>query len=197
MAKQSIPLSGLLPEVESRQFEYYPILLPDDGNLERFSQLNEVYALRFGLSKGQLVKRAHISLDGKITVEDDAHIIEKVNRVVSTFSPIAVQFGEVQYFPYWKNVILYLSIQDHTKILQLNSLLMAELMAKPTRLKPHLTLARNVAPEMLEQFKNPDLQLPESCILNKVAILKKPYKSNVPYKTIAILPIGSQETILS
>ena len=66
---------------------------------------------------------------------------------------------------------------------------MAELIAKTTKLKLHLTLARNVSPELLLQFQNPDLNLPVTCLLDKIAILKKPYKSNVAYKNIDIVPI--------
>jgi|GEM_PF-6778738 len=173
-------------------FEYYPILLPDDVNLQRFAELNEMYTERFGLTRGQLVKRAHISLDGKITAEDDDWIIKKIEKVASESNPISVQFGEVQQFPYWKNIILYLAIQEHDEILMLNRLFMAELIAKTTKLKLHLTLLRNVAPELSAQFQNSDLNLPKSCLLDKIAILKKPHKSTVPYKTIAIVPIGKR-----
>jgi 2'-5' RNA ligase len=185
-------VAPLLPGLDEPKFEYYPILLPDDATLQRFANLNEVYVQTMQLTRGQLVKRAHISLDGKITTEDDEGVISKIAEVAVNANPIDIQFGDVQQFPYWKNIIVYLSIQNHDKILQLNALLMERLMAKTTRLKLHLTLARDVSPDLLARFAEPGLNLPATCVLDKIAILKKPFKIRAPYKTIAIVPIGAK-----
>lgn len=173
------------------KYEYYPLLVPSDLAIQTFKNINELLAKQEGIKASQLTKLHHISIDGKVTFEDDANIIATIQKTIAGLDPVSVNFGEVKSYP---GLTVYLSITNPDDILEFNKTLMTALGVKTTKLKLHLTLARYAQFAYFDKFTEESIPYPTSAFFDKIVIYKRPYKSKEKYQIIATLSIGDDRS---
>ena len=173
------------------KYEYYPLLVPSDPTIQTFRDINDLLARQEGIKASQLTKLHHISIDGKVTFEDDENIISTIQNTIAGLEPVAVNFGEVKSYP---GLTVYLSITNPDGILEFNKTLMTALGVKTTKLKLHLTLARYAQFAYFDKFIDANIPYPSTSFFDKIVIYKRPYKSKEKYQTIATLRIGETQS---
>jgi 2'-5' RNA ligase len=170
-------------------FEYYPVLLPDEVGMAEIAALNQ-RLVEYGVKPSGLTKLAHVSIDGVICPENDMKVTEEIAKFLSTKKPLWIKFSDLGYFPGRGGITLKLGIENAEAINAFNGDFMRAIGGKTTKLNLHLTLARYVSREVFDVLNNADVEYPKSCLCKAVAIYKKQYKAKGAYEVIGRVPFG-------
>ncbi len=171
-------------------FEYYPVLLPNEAGMEEIAKLNQSL-IEHGIKSSSLTKLPHVSIDGVICPENDEKVTTEIAKFLSTKDSLLIEFSELGYFPGRGGITLKLGVQNADIINAFNKDFMAAIGGKTTKLNLHLTLARYVNREIFDDLmNNPEIIYPKNCICKSVAIYKKQQKAKGAYQVIGNVEFG-------
>jgi hypothetical protein len=172
-------------------FEYYPVLIPDEAGMAVIASLNEVFK-EYGVKQSGLSKLPHISIDGVVCPENDDKVGDDIKAFLRTQKGLRIEFSEMHYYPNIGGLTVVMLLKDDEMVKSFNKEFMTAIGGKITKLKLHLTLARYVKREIYDELKKCDLPIPQSMVFNGVAIYKKQVKAKGAYEVIAKIPFGEQ-----
>lgn len=176
-------------ETPALNYEYYPVLLPDEAGMSEIASLNQSL-IEQGVKPSSLTKLPHVSIDGVICPENDIKVKNEIFEFLSKKEPLWIEFSEMGCFPNPGGLTITMQVKNAETIYAFNKEFMDAIGGKTTKLKLHLTLARYVSREVFEVLKNSDIVYPKSFLCQSVAIYKKQQKARGPYEVIEKVPFG-------
>jgi hypothetical protein len=171
-------------------FEYYPVLLPDDVGMNAIAAINQSL-VNHGIKPSSLTKLPHVSIDGIVCPENDEKVKDEITQFLSAQKSLLIEFSGLGYFPARGGITLKLGIKNAVEINEFNKAFMDAIGGKTTKLNLHLTLARYVNREIFDDLINSKISFLENCTCKSVAIYKKQLKAKGSYEVIGSVTFGA------
>ncbi|QJB34043.1 2'-5' RNA ligase family protein [Chitinophaga oryzae] len=153
-------------------YEYFLLLSPGQAIVRKVAAMKSLLAGMIRIPSYNLGSIAHISLMKFQITEDDQSVIRRVAHAVEGFREFDVQFGGAGIFHHGTTGTLMLQPANSDRIHRLHGTIMTEFRRRRL-IRPHITIARNVANEELLKVNLRDFDCYDSFCCNKVTILKK------------------------
>ncbi|NML35776.1 2'-5' RNA ligase family protein [Chitinophaga sp. G-6-1-13] len=174
-------------------YEYFLLLSPGPGIVRKVAAMKSRLAAMIRIPPYNLGSIAHISLMKFSRTEDDQAIIQRVTRAVEGFSEFRVQLDGADIFHHGRTATLMLQPVDSDAITSLHGIITVAFNHHRS-IRPHITIARNVAHEELLKVNLHDFDCHDSFCCDKVTILKKAVEAP-HYEVLQEVPLFSEKFI--
>lgn len=168
-------------------YEYFLLISPGQGIVHKVAAMKSRLAAMIRIPSYNLSSIAHISLMKFLRTEDDQAIIRQVTHAVEDLSEFRVQFHDAGIFYHGRTATLMLQPVDSHPISRLHGTISATF-NRHRSIRPHITIARNVAREELMKINLHDFDCHDSFCCDKVTILKKATEA-ARYEVLQEIPI--------
>lgn len=153
-------------------YEYFLILSPGQGIVRKVATMKTRLAATIRIPPYNLRSIAHISLMRFLNTEDDQAIIQGVTDAVEAFPEFRVQLNGAGIFHHGHTGTLMLQPANSDTINSLHGFISDTFNCRRS-IRPHITIARNVAREELLKVNLHDFDCHDSFCCDKITILKK------------------------
>ncbi|MBC9910526.1 2'-5' RNA ligase family protein [Chitinophaga varians] len=168
-------------------YEYFLLLSPGQRIVHKVAAMKSRLAAMIPVPSYNLRSIAHISLMKFLRTEDDQAIIRQVTHAIEGFSEFTVQLHDAGIFYHGRTATLMLQPVNSHPISSLHGAISATFHHHRS-IRPHITIARNVAREELIKIDLHDFGCRDSFCCDKVTILKKAVEA-AHYEILQEVPI--------